>query len=245
VAIENGITHLDGAQMYGNEESLGQAIKASGKSRSELYIVTKLKPTIAANETVKGLLIESLKKLGLDFVDLFLVHSPHPSNKEEGKLLGVWKQMEQVQKDGLAKSIGVSNFRVEDLQIVLEGGNVVPAVNQVRTISLLWFFYSECCTQIELHPYVWKAAEPIVTLCRERGITIASYGGLTPLVRAPGGPVDETLATIAKQLSSEGTQVSTSQVLTKWNLQKGGIVVTYVTHLQTCTLSTHFPYHRG
>lgn len=129
-AIENGIIHLDGAQSYDNEETLAAGIKASGKPRSELYIVTKLK-TIAPGQTVRGQLKESLQKLNVDFVDLFLVHSPTPSNKE-GKLKEVWKAMEDVQKEGLAKSIGVSNFRVEDLKVILEDAQVIPAVNQVR-----------------------------------------------------------------------------------------------------------------
>lgn len=64
-------------------------------------------------------------------MDLFLIHSPKPLNQEEGKLLDVWKQLEELKQQGLAKSIGVSNFRVEDLQVILKGGKVVPAVNQV------------------------------------------------------------------------------------------------------------------
>jgi diketogulonate reductase-like aldo/keto reductase len=130
-AIETGITHLDGAQVYGNEQSLGAGIKASGKPRSELFVTTKLKPGSEGQVIdVKASLKESLTKLGLDYVDLFLIHSPAPANKE-GKLQDLWKQLEGVKAEGLAKSIGVSNFRVEDLQTVLETAEVIPAVNQV------------------------------------------------------------------------------------------------------------------
>jgi len=128
VAIKNGITHLDGAQVYNNEESLGAGIRASGKPRSELYVVTKLR-VLSPGQTVKSSLIESLKKLGLEYVDLFLIHSPSPAN-QDGTLNELWKGMEQLQKEGLVKSIGVSNFGVEDLQLVLDGATVIPAVNQ-------------------------------------------------------------------------------------------------------------------
>ncbi|KAG5647291.1 hypothetical protein DXG03_000828 [Asterophora parasitica] len=135
VAINNGITHLDGAQAYNNEDTLGAGIKASGKSRSDLYIVTKLKAQVAPGVTVKQLLEESLSKLGLDYVDLFLIHDPSQASKE-GRLKELWKELEGVHKDGLAKSIGVSNFRVEDLKIVLDGATIVPAVNQVSPIKV-------------------------------------------------------------------------------------------------------------
>lgn len=128
-AIENGITHLDGAQMYNNENTLGAGIKASGKPRSDLYVVTKLN-VLDAGQTVKESLEASLKKLGLDYVDLFLIHSPNPA-KKEGKLKEWWQGMEEVHKAGLAKSIGVSNFGVEDLKVILDGAKVIPAVNQV------------------------------------------------------------------------------------------------------------------
>lgn len=133
-ALATGVTHLDGAQMYQNEDSLGDGIKASGKDRSELFITTKL-DKLAPGETVKESLEKSLKKLQIDYVDLFLIHCPLPA-ADEGKLLDLWRGMEEVQATGLAKSIGVSNFRVEDLQTILKSGNVVPAVNQVQSCHI-------------------------------------------------------------------------------------------------------------
>ncbi|KAG6860950.1 hypothetical protein C0995_005614 [Termitomyces sp. Mi166 len=208
VAIENGITHLDGAQAYNNEDSIGAGVKASGKPRSELFIVTKLK-ALGPGQTVKQALEESLTKLAVDYVDLFLIHSPHPAN-QQGKLKDLWKAMEGVKKEGLVKSIGVSNFRVEDLKDILEIAEVVPAVNQ-----------------IELHPYVWKAAEPIVKFSKEKGIVIASYGGQTPVARVPGGPVDEVLVRIRERIQTTyGQSVTHGQILSKWLIQKDIIVVT-------------------
>ena len=125
-AIANGITHLDGAQVYDNEESLGAGIKASGRQRSELYIVTKLKKTgVGVREALEG----SLKRLGVDFVDLYLIHMPL---EYVGQLQEVWADMQEVQKAGLTKSIGVSNFGVKQLEEILSTGGAIPAVNQAR-----------------------------------------------------------------------------------------------------------------
>ncbi|KAJ7097755.1 NADP-dependent oxidoreductase domain-containing protein [Mycena belliarum] len=208
LAIECGFTHLDGAQIYANEQFLGAGIRAAGKARSELYIVTKLKMPSGAAQ-VKASLVESLQKLGVEYVDLFLIHSPRPLAPEDN-LPKLWQAMEAVHAEGLAKSIGVSNFTVDDLMAIVPGAKTIPSVNQ-----------------IELHPYVWKAAEPIVKFCLEHGITPASYGGLTPLVRAAGGPVDEVLPPIVERLSKANNKpVTSAQVLGKWILQKGAIIVT-------------------
>ncbi|KAH9854220.1 Aldo/keto reductase [Lenzites betulinus] len=196
VAIANGITHLDGAQLYGNEDSLGEGIAASGKPRSELFVTTKL-AKVPEGKTVRDTLVESLEKLRLDYVDLFLIHMPI---HHEGKLKAVWKEFESIQKEGLAKSIGVSNFRVKDLQEVLEVATVIPAVNQ-----------------IEYHPYVYKAALPVLELQKKHNIVTESYGGLTPIVRHKGGPVDPILATIRARLEKDtGKTVSEGQVLGLW-----------------------------
>ncbi|KIM48887.1 hypothetical protein M413DRAFT_438061 [Hebeloma cylindrosporum] len=208
LAIDNNITHLDGAQVYNNEDSLGAGIKAAGKPRSDLFVTTKL-GKLAPGETVKESLKASLNKLGLGYVDLFLIHDPSPATKE-GKLSQLWEGMEEVHREGLAKAIGVSNFKVEDLKVILESGKIVPAVNQ-----------------IELHPYVWKAAEPIVKLAQEHGIVIESYSGQTPVARVQGGPLDEVLAQIRERLEkTRGKAVTTGQVLSKWLLQKDIVVVT-------------------
>ncbi|KAJ7172291.1 NADP-dependent oxidoreductase domain-containing protein [Mycena filopes] len=210
LAINLGFTHLDGAQAYDNEDSLGAGIKAAGKPRSELYIVTKLKSGLGAAQ-VKPSLVESLRKLGVDYVDLFLIHSPRPLKPEDGTLQELWQAMEAVHAEGLAKSIGVSNFTVDDLKAILPGAKIIPSVNQ-----------------IEIHPYVWKAVEPTVVYGRENGnITPASYGGLTPLVRAAGGPVDLVLPPIVERLTEVlGKPVTPAQVLSKWVSHKGAIVVT-------------------
>ncbi|KZT09532.1 Aldo/keto reductase [Laetiporus sulphureus 93-53] len=201
VAIKNGIVHLDGAQSYGNEDSLGAAIAASDKPRSSLFVTTKL-GKILPGQTVRDTVLTSLKKLRLDYVDLFLIHSP---KNHEGELSSVWKQVEQVQKEGLAKSIGVSNFRVQDFEEILGDASVVPAVNQ-----------------IEYHPYVFKADEPVIKYMKEKNILPTSFGGLTPIVRFKGGPVDSVLTSIAARVGkTAGTTVTEGQVLQLWLRAKG------------------------
>ena len=125
-AIHSGFTHLDGAQMYSNEASLGDAIVQSGVSRSSLWLTTKL-ANVPAGKTVRDTLQESLRKLKTDYVDLFLIHNP----KQHADIKAVWKQMEEIKKEGLAKSIGVSNFTVHHLQEVLGVATIPPAVIQV------------------------------------------------------------------------------------------------------------------
>lgn len=127
-AIKAGFRHIDAAQMYKNEDSVGAGIKAAGVPRTELYVTTKL-AELKPGETVTASLKESLRKLQLDYVDLFLIHLPtqHPDLK------AVWKGLEEAKAAGLTKSIGVSNFTPKYLRTVLDGATVVPAVNQVRT----------------------------------------------------------------------------------------------------------------
>ncbi|KAF7294791.1 Aldo-ket-red domain-containing protein [Mycena indigotica] len=206
LALNTGFTHLDGAQVYANEDSIAKGLAASGKPRSEVFIVTKLFPG-SQPDRVRPSLEESLQKIGVDYVDLFLVHAPVAMRPDQPNpnLVDLWKEVEAVHAAGLAKSIGVSNFRVQDLEAFVPTATIKPSVNQ-----------------LEFHPYVWKAVEPIIKYGRENGnITPASYGGLTPLVRATGGPVDAVVASIADRL-----KITPGQVLGKWILQKGAILVT-------------------
>ena len=148
-AIENNVTFLDGAQMYNNEETLGAGIKASGKPRSELFITTKF-DTLLPGQTVKERLSISLAKLGLDYVDLYLIHCP-AQPKRENSLTQWWEGMEEVKRAGLARSIGVSNFKVEDLEVILKTAKVIPAVNQVGPSYSMSFL----CRPLNFFPLDW------------------------------------------------------------------------------------------
>ena len=134
-AINAGFTHLDGAQAYRNEESLGAGIAATGKPREHLFVTTKLyKP--AEGKTVRDTLVESLTKLQLEYVDLFLIHTPLHF-PEPGRLKEVWKQVEALKKEGLTRSVGVSNFRTAQLREILDGAEFPPSVNQVGRSTCL------------------------------------------------------------------------------------------------------------
>jgi diketogulonate reductase-like aldo/keto reductase len=139
LAVHTGFTHLDGAQAYMNEETLGKGIAALCKPRSELYITTKL-GVLTEGETVKETLLESLRKLGLDYVDMFLIHHP---DFHQGRLKEVWKEMEGVKNDGLTRSIGVSNFNVSALNEILDVATIKPAVNQVSRF-------------VSIRPFTWR-----------------------------------------------------------------------------------------
>lgn len=211
-AISIGFTLFDGAQRYKNEAALGAAIKASESSvpRSELFICTKYAP-LTSGETARTALYKSLEKLGLEYVDLYLVHAPNDHmDGGGGGLKEVWKVMEECKREGLARSIGVSNFGVGHLLEIVEGAQVLPAVNQ-----------------LEIHPYVWSFVKPLIKVHKEHGIVTSSYGGLSPLFRAPGGPLDPVIEKIKARLEDTwGKPVTSGQVLNKWLLQHDILVVT-------------------
>ncbi|KAA1469439.1 Aldo/keto reductase [Dentipellis sp. KUC8613] len=208
-AIQKGFTHLDGAQSYQNEDSLGAGIAASGKPRSELFVTTKLH-ILPPGQTVRESLLASLKRLQLDYVDLFLIHNPM---EHQGQLKQVWKQFEELQKEGLAKSIGVSNFRQHQLEEILDGATVVPAVNQ-----------------IEYHPYLFKISQPLFEFHKKHGIAIETFAGLSSLSRVKG-PVDPVVTEIAARLSkTAGRPIPENHVLLLWQRQRGLIFITTTTN---------------
>lgn len=145
-AIEAGYRHLDCAQMYRNEESVGRGISqatisSQPVSRTSLYVTSKLLP-VPEGQTAAETLRESLRKMGLEYVDLFLVHEPVGHQD----LKATWREMEECKRLGLTRSIGVSNFRIQDFEEILDGASSIPVVNQVSrrktsviTVCPVWF----------------------------------------------------------------------------------------------------------
>ncbi len=126
-AIDSGYRLIDTAQSYMNEEAVGRAIKASGVAREELFITTKLWIQSNGYEGTKKAFENSLKKLQLDYIDLYLIHQPY------GDVYGEWKAMEDLYKQGKVKAIGVSNFHPDRLIDLIVHNEIVPAVNQIET----------------------------------------------------------------------------------------------------------------
>jgi len=128
-ALEVGYRHIDTAAIYGNEEGVGRAIAESGIPRDELFVTTKLWNSRHGRSEAMAAAEESLQELGLDYVDLYLIHWPTP---ERNLFVDAWLGLEDVQERGLSRSIGISNFLPDHLQKVLDAGSVVPAVNQIE-----------------------------------------------------------------------------------------------------------------
>ncbi|KAG9120380.1 hypothetical protein FRC07_004147, partial [Ceratobasidium sp. 392] len=202
-AIQGGFNHIDTAQAYRNEESVGEALRQALKRP----VVEKEEVDVEAQNT-GGLAREdiwvttNLKKLGIPSVDLYLIHSPRVAPD----ILKTWSELESAHEYGKAKSIGVSNFNIDQIKLILEHGNIPPAVNQ-----------------IEFHPYNYEVNKELLEFCRKHGVQVESYGGLWPISAFPKGKLDDVIATIAKRL---GPKVTPAQVLLSWVYAKGVVVVT-------------------
>jgi len=205
LALKAGFVHIDTAQMYKNESSVGDAIANSGIPRDKLFVTTKLN-TLAPGESVPDSLRASLKRLKMDYVDLWLVHYPIPF-LDDGVLERVWKGMEECKADGLAKSIGVSNFRPHDLERVLSVAKDIPVVNQ-----------------IEFHPYVQKQLSPLLARMHTLHILVESFGGLMPITRVHDGPCTPIIQRLAKKYGK-----TDGQIVMRWLEAKGGVAVTTTT----------------
>ncbi|GJJ12552.1 hypothetical protein Clacol_006795 [Clathrus columnatus] len=212
LAIKSGFIHLDGAQMYQNEDSLGKAI--SQFPRESLFVTTKLN-TLKPGETVKESLLGSLERLGLDYVDLWLIHRPESF---PGKLKDVWKGFEEVYQEGLTKNIGVSNFDVKHLKELIDGASVMPQINQVGPFNP---------ASIRFHAGLYHQLKPLLEFQKQYGIRVESYGGLTPIRNATEEPLNGALRTISESLSKRyGAPVNDGQVLLKWLQAKDVIIIT-------------------
>ncbi len=194
-ALQVGYRHIDTAAIYGNEEGVGAAIAKSGIARDELFITTKLWNDRHDGEDPHAAIAESLEKLGLEQVDLYLVHWPTPANDN---YLNAWQKLIEIRDAGQARSIGVSNFLVPHLERIITETGVTPAVNQ-----------------IELHPAY--AQHETVEYATSRGIRIESWGPL-------GQGKYDLFSVPAVAEAAEATGKTPAQVVLRWHLQKGFIV---------------------
>ncbi|MDX2391961.1 MULTISPECIES: aldo/keto reductase [unclassified Streptomyces] len=197
-ALEAGYRSIDTAAVYGNEAGTGRALAASGVPRAELFVTTKLwngPSQTWDRDAVLRAFEDSLAKLGLDHVDLYLIHWPRPMRDD---FLTIWKTFEEIAADGRAKAVGVSNFRPRDLERLGEVSALVPAVNQ-----------------IELHPLFPQ--EELRALHAELGIVTEAW--------SPLGQGKEllTLPAVAEIAARHGR--TAAQVVLRWHLQRDNVVI--------------------
>lgn len=194
-ALDTGYRLIDTAAAYGNEAEVGEAVEQSGLPGQELFVTTKLWNDDQGHAEAERAFEHSLERLGMDRVDLYLIHWPAPAR---GRYVETWKALCELKEDGRARSIGVSNFTIENLERIIEATGVVPAVNQ-----------------IELHPRL--AQSELRRFHAQHGIVTEAW---SPLAR--GGDVlrDPVLTEIA---SRHGR--SPAQIVLRWHVQLGNVVI--------------------
>ncbi|RKT33590.1 2,5-diketo-D-gluconate reductase A [Microbacterium sp. AG1240] len=194
-ALEVGYRHIDTAAIYGNEEGVGAAIAKSGIARDDLFVTTKLWNDRQSGDQPFEAITESLDKLGLESVDLYLIHWPTP---QKDTFLNAWEHLIKIRDNGQTRSIGVSNFLVPHLERIVEATGVTPAVNQ-----------------IELHP-AYQQRE-ITAWADEHDVRIESWGPL-------GQGKYDLFGLPAVADAAAAHDKTPAQVVLRWHLQKGFIV---------------------
>jgi 2,5-diketo-D-gluconate reductase A len=194
-ALQAGYRHIDTAQMYGNEQEVGEAVAKSGLDRGEVFITTKLSNDSHEPDAARAAFDGSLAALGTSYVDLFLIHWPLPT-RYGGDFASTWRVLEEFYRDGRARSIGVSNFQPGHVRRLLAECTVVPAVNQ-----------------IEVHPYLTQ--EQVRTFCAEHQIAIEAW---SPIARG------RVLADPAVSAIASRTGKTPAQVVLRWHVERGDIV---------------------
>jgi 2,5-diketo-D-gluconate reductase A len=194
-ALEVGYRHIDTAQMYENEAGVGEAIASSGIPRDELYITTKLNNGFHRPDGARRSLDESLARLGIDQVDLFLIHWPLPT-RYDGDYVTTWRTMAEFVEDGRARSVGVSNFQPAHLERIISETGVVPVLDQV-----------------EVHPFFGN--EEVRAACAKHNVAVEAWA---PIARGKVND-DDTITGIADRLGR-----TPAQVALRWHIQRGDIV---------------------
>ena len=199
VALESGYRHIDTATIYGNEQSVGKAIKESGILREEIFITTKIWNEVQRTGDPEQAFTQSLKDLGTDYIDLYLIHWP-----VKGKYVDTWLALEKIYKSGRAKSIGISNFHEHHIADIKKVWSVVPVMNQ-----------------IELHPRLTQ--KPLIECCRKHDIIPESW---SPLGGSGDSEVRDNLLEndVIKSIGAKYGK-SPAQVILRWNIDLGIVTI--------------------
>ena len=207
-AISAGYTHIDTAAVYGNERSVGEGIRQSSKARSELFVTSKVWNTERGYDKTLRACEKSLEDLGLEYLDLYLIHWPANNmqfgDKADAINIDTWRAMERLSDEKLVRSIGLSNFYTQHMAAVLANANIAPAVDQ-----------------IEFHPGLLQ--EETRTACRNNGILVEAW---SPLGR--GKLLDNPV--IAKIATAHGK--TPSQIILRWCMQKGALPLPKSVHAE-------------
>ena len=195
-ALRAGYRHIDTAQGYGNEESVGLAVKESGLSREEVFLTSKLTNSVRGYDQTLSAFHESLRKLGTDYMDLFLIHWPRPVNFRddwEAQNAQSWRAMEDLYREGKVRAIGISNFHPHHIEALLKTATVAPMVNQIR-----------------LAP--GDTQDQVVNFSREKGMLLEAYSplGVGKVFEVP------QMKTLAEKYGK-----SIAQIAIRWSLQRG------------------------
>lgn len=200
-AIQLGYRHIDSAQAYGNERGVGEGVRTAGVPREQIFITTKVAAEIKSYQSAAASIDESLQKLGMDYADLIIIHCPQPWAEFRGakryfkENKAVWKALEEAYEAGKVKSIGVSNFLVDDLQNILEDCRIKPMVNQIL-----------------LH--IGETPQNLLSFCKEQDILVEAYSPI-----AHGRALDNAeIAAVAKRYG-----VTIPQLCIQYTLQLGTV----------------------
>jgi diketogulonate reductase-like aldo/keto reductase len=195
-AIKCGYRLIDTAKLYGNEKSVGKAVRESGVDRSEIFVTTKLWKTDQGFDSTLKAFDESLKKLGLDYIDLYLIHSPSEGKE---KALESWKAMEKIYEEGRVKAIGISNFNPKQTQDILENCQIAPAVNQIL-----------------FNPFVYSDWKDTLEFCHKNNIVFESYSPLAQAADMKNAVISEVAAKHNK---------SNAQIMLRWAIQHSTVSI--------------------
>ncbi|MGP8077504.1 MAG: aldo/keto reductase [Thermoplasmata archaeon] len=199
-ALSVGYRMIDTATLYGNEADVGAAVRESGLAREEVFVTTKLWYTDHGFDSAQAAARASLERLGLGWIDLYLIHSPRANSPDER--IASWRALEKLQREGVCRAIGVSNYSVRHLEELRAHTEVVPAVNQV-----------------EMHPFVYDPE--LFAYCEGRGIRIEAYSPLTRGKRLDDPVLNEIATAIHR---------TPAQVLLRWGLEHGLVEIPKSVH---------------